>query len=69
MPAPRAAALLRDWAADEPWKHYAALAQQRACRSLCMRGNDAFPMSFDQSAMPEREVEAKVATLRDTNAK
>ena len=68
MPPLRAAALLRDWAVDEPWKHYDSSAQRKACIALCKRPRDAMSSSFDNGAMPAHEVRAKVAKLRGTDA-
>ena len=55
MPSSRAAQLLRNWAEDEPWKHYDWFAQRNAYIALCKQ-----PLG----AMPEDEVRAKVAKLR-----
>ena len=64
MPPARAAALLRDWAVDEPWKHYDSHVQRKACRALCKQPQYAMSSLFDNGAMPAHEARAKVEALR-----
>ena len=55
MPPTRARALLREWAGEKPWLHYAASSQARAVQALCLAKDED---------LPPRALQAHVDTLR-----